>query len=425
MAPKARIVGDAATETDDSDAAADLADLNSAEGGELFRAIDEARSTTGAEVILTRTMPADKAGFCDKIPVSEFDLNMIKARYGAGTYRVRINGPRGFLPGGSTIRIAPIPEPAPRAAGAAGDFIPYLEFMQRQDAERRERSSKLIELGIPALATILAAVMNRSPGMDVTALIAALKPAPGPSLADLTQTLTNMRELSAPKGGDSNVDTFLKIFEAARDIQGGDAPVKGGSNWIDIVRDVIREAPTVAGPVLQAIAARRAGAGHAIPNTANTAPRPAVPVAVAPAIAAPETVAPAAPVSAGGAEAKSSEASAVNMLEMAKPMMVAKLKKIAKWASENRNPQTYAELFLDDEIPSNFANYVPREQAIEYLKHPRWFEAICEWEPTLAPFRDWCDEMREELLLLIETPDEIPEAPANDEPAAPGLDSTH
>jgi hypothetical protein len=61
---KARVI---ANDDEVSPEAERMADLNEQEGGDLYRAIEEARSTQGAEVILTRTMPADKAGFKDAI----------------------------------------------------------------------------------------------------------------------------------------------------------------------------------------------------------------------------------------------------------------------------------------------------------------------------------------------------------------------
>ena len=188
---KARIVTE---EPGDNPEVERMADLNESEGGELFRAIEEARSTQGAEVILTRTMPADKAGFCDKIPVAEFDLNLLKTKYGPGTYRVRFNGPTGFLPGGSTVKVAPVAEKPASSAGAT-DLQTLLEIMNAKDAERRARTDDWIKLAIPVVGTIATALITRqsAPGTDIAALVAALKPAPGPSLADLSQVMVNMK----------------------------------------------------------------------------------------------------------------------------------------------------------------------------------------------------------------------------------------
>ncbi len=255
---KARIV----SEENDTEADAQrMADLNEGEGGELFRAIEEARSTQGAEVILTRTMPADKAGFCDKIPVAEFDLTLLKSKYGPGTYRVRFNGPQGFLPGGSTIKIAATPE---KPASPMNGFETFLEIQERRDAESRARRDDWLKLALPIVGGIVTTLISRPQGNDVAALVTALKPAPGPTMGDLTTAMVNLQNLSgANKPQESQIDTILRIFESAKDLigdkDGGGS--KEGSNWIDVIRDAIKYVPEALKPALEArMQAMQAGA---------------------------------------------------------------------------------------------------------------------------------------------------------------------
>jgi hypothetical protein len=422
--PRARIINDDLTDEARTEAE-ELAQLNEDEGGEIYRAIDEMRGTAGTTVVVVKLTPVEEKGYCENIPVAEFSHDVLKSRYGAGSYRIRMRGPKGWIPGGGTVFISSSGKKPNLTGGAGGDFMSYLEFMEKQNAERREKSNRLLELGIPALGTIIAGFLNRPQGTDVAALVTALKPPPGPTLSDLSTAMVNMQQLTGKGSASDPIDTVLKVFEAAKDL-GGDSGGKGASNWIDIVRDLIREAPTVAGPILQGIAART-GARPAVPpvspkvSVAPAAPSSAEVPAIAPVTQDAVAVPVAANASVGGAAVAVSEDK--RMFALIKPIIIEKLRKVAKWASENRNPQTYAELFLDDEIPANFGNFVPQDKAIEYLRHPDWWKYVCEWEPSLAPHYQWCDEFRLELLSLISLADEPDETPPTMQGEPPAIDS--
>lgn len=387
---KARVI---ANDDEVSPEAERMADLNEQEGGDLYRAIEEARSTQGAEVILTRTMPADKAGFCDKIPVAEFDLTLLKTRYGPGTYRVRFNGPTGFLPGGSTIKVAPAQEKIASAMSGGNDLHTLLEIMDRKEAERRARTDDWIKLAIPVVGTIATALISRpaNAGTDVAALVAALKPVPGPSLTDLSQVMVNMKTMTQPAESGSNVDTILKVFEAAQGMMGGDKDGgdKGNSsNWIDIVRDLIKAAPAAIQPMLQARMGAMMQARTAAP-VAQVQPQVEKPAPVAPSPINP--IAPVIPES-GNNEM---------MLKLFMPVIRENLAKVVTWAEKQRDPHIYADVLVD-ELPDNFGNYMPLDKVLAYLNHAQWFEEVCKIEPRLQPHREWCDECRQEIIEIME-----------------------
>lgn len=368
-------------------AAERMADLDESEGGELFRAIEEARSTQGAEVILTRTMPADKAGFCDKIPVAEFDLSMLKTKYGAGTYRVRFNGPTGFLPGGSTIKIAAMPE---KPAAQTGTFETFLEQQARRDAER---SSKLWDLAMISVPALIAGFFSRQPSNDIGSLVTALKPAPGPSITDLTSALANMQQLTgANKPQESQIDTILRVFESAKDLIGDkDGGNKEGSNWIDVIRDAIKYVPEAIKPALEArIAAMQQTQTPVKQVTPQIAPT-AQPPNISP---IPENI----PVknSAGNAE---TIPVGNDMRAIWEAIAKQHLAKVVGWAEKDRDPNTYAEVFVD-ELP-DLASYLTIDQVLEHLQNPQWFEIICTLEPRLSSHREYCDEMREAVISIV------------------------
>lgn len=404
-------------ETETRQAAEDLAALNAATGGDLFTAIEELRQSTAASgtiCLVTRIASEGKSGgYCGKLAISDFSLDKIKSLFGPGRYMVQIKGPKGFVPGGNAVEIADTGESAAPAAAAParGEFQSYIEYMQREQAERRAKLNDLLAISIPTLGTVLTAIFTRSNSPDLTTLITALKPPPGPSITDLTKAMIDFRELSSPakaSGGDP-VDTVLKVFEAARDMSDGSGASKGGSNWIDILRDLIKEAPAVAGPVFNALRAQaqaRAGARQMTGNIELSAPPRATPAAPALETAAAPSAAPAARDFAGDAGPKSGDA---DMLMLMKPAMIQKLKLIGTWAAQNKNAQVYAELFLIEHVPANLPDYLPPDRALEYLNNADWFKYVCDWEPSLAPHRDWCDMFRQELIAIISMP-----PPAND-----------
>jgi hypothetical protein len=380
-------------ESDVTTEAERMADLNEGEGGELFRAIEEARTTQGAEVILTRTMPADKAGFCDKIPVAEFDLTMLKNRYGPGTYRVRFNGPTGFLPGGSTIKVAATPE---KPAAPQGDFQSFLEAQAQREAAR---SNKLWDLAMISVPALIAGLFNRPQQQsDLPALVAALKPTPGPTITDLTSALANMQQLSAPKSSETQVDTILKVFGAAQNLMGGkdsDGKTGDGSTWVDVIRDLIRAAPEAIKPMLearmQAMTGQVTGVAQ-IPPTAALAPNPTG--------TTPQNSPIRATINTSG---MSSVASVTNggdsMRALWEPIAKQHLSKVFTWAEKQRDPQIYAEVFVD-ELP-DLSAYLSIDQVLEHLQNPIWFEKVCELEPRLKSHKDFCTEMHAEVVEIV------------------------
>lgn len=382
--------------------AEELAALNEQEGGELFAAIDELREAAGVTCIVSRTAQAGNGpatlGYVITLPVSAFSREKIAKVCGAGRYKVQIKGPKGFLPGGGPVLIAEGIE-QPKPAGGS-DFMTFMEFQRQQDADRESKRSRLLELAIPALGTALAGWLarpNTPQGPDIGNLIAALKPPPGPTLSDLSTVMVNMQSLAAPKGGESTVDTVLRVFEAARDLAGDkeEGGSKGGaSSWVDVIRDLIKVAPEAIKPVLQArMDAMQKTTVQQTPPALSTAP-----------VAAPS----AAPFVPASTPNPPSVSTAVNippsgneMLNLLMPVIREHLAKVAAWAEKNRDPETYADVFLD-ELPDNAGQYFSTQQVLDYLNHAQWFEVVSGIEPRLVPHQAWCNELREELVAIFQ-----------------------
>jgi hypothetical protein len=388
--------------------AQDMADLNAAEGGDLFKAIDDIRGTAGAKVRIVRIQPND--GWCEDMDVAEWSIDTLKSRWGAGTYKLRIVGPKGFLPGGGSIKIAA----PPGKVGASGstDFQSFLEAQARRDAER---SSKIWELAMISVPALISGFLNRqAPSSDIPALISALKPQPGPSIAELTGALANIQTLSGGGNKESSFDQILKVMDAVKDFaddkEGGG---KGESNWIDLVRDLIKAAPDALKPMLEARMQAMSQNRQAAPIAPAHVPR--VNPASAPATAVPGNVSSAAPPFAGtAADSSQNNSENPNMLAMFKPVIVEKLRTIAAWAKADRDPVMYAQVFCDD-VGELIAKYIPQPQALEYLRNEKWFDYVCDWAPELKEHHEWCEHFRNELIEIVSLSDEP--LSADDEPA--------
>jgi hypothetical protein len=382
---------------DDTDAqlqeqAEELARLNQASGGDLFNVTDELRAAgiSGVVCLITRNHPVEKKGYCGTLSIAEFTLEKMRVTFGAGRYMVQIKGPKGFLPGGGPVEIAESVEPTKPATG--GDFQSFLEAQARRDAER---SSKLWELAMISVPALIAGFFNRQPSNDIAGLVTALKPAPGPTLADLSGTLVNMKALAAPEKSESQVDVILKVFEAAQNLMGGEGKdgAKGeGSNWVDVIRDLIKAAPDALKPVLEArMAAMQAQRGV----TASMPAQNGAPAVSAPRIPTPAPTVAATPAANGAAD----ESKGNDMRALWEPIAKQHLSKVVGWAQKDLDPAACAEVFVGD-LP-DLSAYLSVDQVLEYLDHPQWFEKVCELEPRLSAAKQYCDEMRLEMIEIV------------------------
>jgi hypothetical protein len=146
----------------------------------------------------------------------------------------------------------------------------------------------------------------------------------------------------------------------------------------------------------QAAARMQAGAAPTVAPT-RTASAPQLKPAVAPAATATESVQHAAPGTAP-IVADSSAPNGDDMLPFIKPLLSAKLKIIYGWAKANRDPIVYAQVFCDEHVPENIADYLPQEKVLEYLRNEKWFEFVCAEEPGFAEHKPWAEEFRAELI---------------------------
>lgn len=387
---RVKIVEEGEEDAEDKRQAEELVALNAAEGGDLFNAIDELRGAANVVCIVTRTAPQGKTGYAGQMSVSEFSREKIRSVYGAGRYRVQIKGPKGFLPGGGSIEIA---ETAEKPSGGGTDIAAILEAMNKSQADNRERNNRLLELAIPGALGIIAAMVGKNQGTDIAALVAALKPAPGPTLNDLAQTLSSMKALTADTSPRDPLETIFNIMEKVKGLSGSGE--QGESNWTDVVRDLVKEAIPAVKPMLDNIAANQQKQIQQQQQQPPFTIQPLPAIHTAPVVHQPETI-----VKSNETETIEKPKEGEDMFAMFAPTIKEHLAKIVKWATDDRNPQAYAEVFLD-ELPQIVANYIKPDEAIGYLNRSDWWEKVREYYPALNPHYEWCSEFRDELLSLI------------------------
>lgn len=80
---------------------------------------------------------------------------------------------------------------------------------------------------------------------------------------------------------------------------------------------------------------------------------------------------------------------------MPTPLLRMGLQLLIRNAAADNDPRTYAELLIDN---------VPHPQLTAFLAGPAWFDQLCLLEPGATPHSAWFEELRGEVLALIQPP---------------------
>jgi hypothetical protein len=360
--------------------------ISTEEANQAFAITDELRGTAGITLQFTRVWPNTPGvvGHCGEMAAEEYSLAEASRRYGPGRYVVRLRGPDNrYMRGGGKLNLAGNPGasagPAQTAPGSS-DMVQLLEAMNRrqEDRERADaaRSEKFWALALAAIPTIPAIIgaMKGGGGDSTAALISALKPPPAPSMAEIVTTLQGLKSLSGDSDKPDPLEQLGKLMGIAKEMSGGGDDSAGGSNWIDLVRDGLKAAPDLLG----AIQTRG-------PQTVTVQTQPVQPVAQ--------------PTPQLQAQAASPQGEQ-DMWLLIQPVLRDAAQKIEKWAKDNRNPASYADVLYDD-LPAWLISQLKPEQALELLNHPQWWEHLTAFHAPLAAFRPWIEQLRGELIEIV------------------------
>lgn len=342
-----------------------------------------------------------EAGLLAKWPTLKLKWENIRDEFGPGTYAIEGRTIRGKYIRRTTLTIA---SDSPRKAKPTDmqsfnvtEFLAQQEARdrlkreedERRDRERQEREDKraekreqLILAGLPAFATVLAAMFGR-PQLDVGALAAAMRPAPGPDPLAMIAALKQLAPEPAPAGKDP-MATAITLFELLADKAGNNG---ARADWLDVVKEGVKVlGPSVGGAIEQTIVQARENAaaqqnGQA-GSTVQTSGAPA-------ALAAPQN--PPAHLHQAASEA--------GMLDLLPHLswLKTQLSKLSGAAHRNRDPELYAAMFLE-ELPQGLTP----QRVLELLSRSDWLAQLARFEPsindTIAP---WWNQLRECLFAMI------------------------
>lgn len=351
-------------------------DENEADPDEL-RAIAELNSGSGVKWSVHRvsSMGGKEPGYCGSLTTAELSMERLATEWGVGRYRVRGTRDNGTFAGQSTVTVAEAPRlPAAQAVAPASTTTSVQDYIALME-QRDERSSRNMREWAAILAPLAVSILPN-----------LFKGSSGPTLAELTTTLQNMKTLSGQ--GESAASKITELKEMLEVVRGLDPPDKTGSTWVDLVRDTVKE---VGAPLMAMVGART---GQPIP-----APR----------------VAAAAPIDANGnpqliqAPAPSGEPM-LQLMAWLKDQLAA----LTHQASLNKDPDLYAEVVVDN-LPAGVDPKLLRDQ----LARPDWWAVMGGFYPGVQPYPQWFAECRESILTrlneMIGAP-EIAPPPASGKP---------
>lgn len=307
-------------------------------------------------------MGGKRPGYCGALTTAELTLDRIATEWGIGKYKVRGTRSNGQFAGQSTITIAEAPKgletkPAPVTGAAPNSMQDYIALMEAKDAQRSTNLKEWAAILAPLFAPIIANFTTNK----------------GPTLVEMTQTLTNLKALNggANESQLSKIEELAKLVEVVQGIGGGGGQ---GSTWADIARDAIK----TVGDAVPMIAARIPGLGGPPPSSG------AVPMLAAP--IQPQAQAPAARPSPQPAPPKGTPM--MQLLGWLKEQCAG----LAHQASLNKDPELYADVVLDN-LPE-----VDPTMLRNMLGADDWWATLCQFSPNVQPYPQWFAECRAALL---------------------------
>jgi hypothetical protein len=371
-----------------------------AEIDEIFRMTDELRSTAGIVCQILRKLPPHLAGYCGEITPGEFSLERVRKTYGPGKYAVRLKGPLGYVKGGGTLDIAPLPEGTPVAAHESRDSAAAI--IEALDKRSEARGSEL-----KSWAQILAPLL-------IPVVGSWLKPREN-QVSELVQGLAALKGLTPdppkPEGLEAQLDRILGVMDKLKEAKGGEPST--GATWVDIVRDGIS---ALKGPA-EALAGRLMTPGVPMlpPLPMITHPTPQGPTSVAPSSlsqspnaggAAPASSAPGAPGATAPSNGGNTPVGVVSFL----PWLRDNLQALIYQAGRNKDPGLYASVMLDNLPPGTDPALLKG-----FIERADWWAQLQQFAPGVTPYPAWFEEFREAVLEILNSPPEeerTPEPPA-------------
>jgi|SRR5215469_4527133 len=329
--------------------------------------------------------PMDKAGQVRKLSREELrNLRDECLALGPGHYHVIARRRDGLFAKDSrrNIKISGLARPAATATPAMDPLLLLEQLESRAERRRREQEARN-EAKIKFWAPLLMPV-----GLELAKGFFGART--GDSIKDLVGALVGMKDLIG--GGSKDVDTLLKGIQLARELT-PEEPAKG-STWPDVLVNGLSSLAKEIRPVAEAaIAARKNGNGATEPARLQYAPAQAS--SAAPAL-----------------EKPTPEAATDSHMTFILPLLTKLSQDLEEYAANATEASLAADALLA-KIPRLIRSQVAPQQLKEWLSRADWWELTVQFRRTLAPYQAFCDDVRQELLAVVDEllnpPDETSE----------------
>lgn len=300
-------------------------------------------------------------------------MERCRDQHGTGDYRMHVREGRRLVANRSFSVEAPAkPEPVqPQQFGVAE----LMAMMTKQN----ENMQTMFASTLTAIASMGA--RDNTPAVDPVAQQTAL-----------IEGVRAMREIAAPADtGPSGVEMLIRGLELAKDM----APKTGETNANDIFLKALEAFPALA-------QAGRGGGAHPMQPRAPGAhpmmpgPRPGQPTKP-PAPTTPQPPNPTTPPP-PQPEAPADDPETVAFIAQARH----NLQYLCRLASQNKNPELYAEVVIDN---------MGREAVVDFIGHDNALEQLAAIEPAVGLYPGWFAELKEAILTIASeetVPDEGP-----------------
>ena len=329
-------------------------------------------------------VPLDKSGQVAKLQRSE--LRTLRDRcleFGPGEYHVVARAPNGLFVKNTrrNIKISGLVRGANPPAPPTPQMDPFtlMQMLDDRSEKRRLQAQKerwdTIKFWAPLAAPIA-----------VEAVKGLFNRGGGESIKDLVAAMVGVKELVG--GPDKSVEVLLKGIELAQSL----APEGSakGSTWPDVIAGAFRELK----PVVETLAQRRAAAA---PTPAPAAPQLQFVPTPQPGVAA-ATITPGTAAAPAGS---SPPAEIDEMFKLFEPLLRKLANELEEFASNATDPALTAEALLA-KVPHAVKSQISYEQLKAWLTEPQWWDLLSAFQTSLAPYRAYCDQVREELLAIVE-----------------------
>lgn len=324
---------------------------------------------SGARLAIWRTSPSEFAGYVGTYNREEWTRDRLMEEWGGGKFTIKVRNPDGTLNGQRHIQIAgkpknkEAPPPAqtivPQASGGS-ELARVLEGIQASNAAAQEANKGQITL----LTTLVTSLINREPP----------KPPPAPDPLAMLEKAANILK---PRGGDEagGMSAFIKGLEMGRSLAGEGGEPGMASVFMEGVK-TIKDVATMTQTNKQRPAQRRIAA-----------PAPGTVAAEGPAAAPAPPNNPETPV-------VTDQMRQIQWIKQQAAFLVHQ-------AARQKDPELYAELFLD-----NLPSFLPEATVLEQMKDEGAISKLGMLYPRVLQFPDWFEEFRATVVELIESPDD-------------------